>query len=129
MRPFYTQSFHDKHDSSVDQDWEWYYDRLLTSHDDHDTRNEDPGYTGSDGYYRIPQPRTHRQTPHQDTDYARRGLRKTEKAYIPPPTGKGRRRRGRKGKGDLFEHDYHAGYSKPEILAMSSERKATFEAQ
>ncbi|KAF9079805.1 hypothetical protein BGX23_003195 [Mortierella sp. AD031] len=51
-----------------------------------------------------------------------------DKAYT-PPSGRGRRMRSRKGRGDLFEFDHHAGYNKDEILAMSSARKAAYEAQ
>ncbi|KAF9104364.1 hypothetical protein BGX29_002048 [Mortierella sp. GBA35] len=51
----------------------------------------------------------------------------TDKAYV-PPKGRGRRLRSRKGRGDLFEDDYHAGYNKDEIYVMSATRKAEYEA-
>lgn len=41
----------------------------------------------------------------------------------------GRRVRGRKARGDLFDHDYHAGHTKEEIMSMCRERQAEFEAQ
>ncbi|KAG0370428.1 hypothetical protein BC939DRAFT_434741 [Gamsiella multidivaricata] len=44
-------------------------------------------------------------------------------------TSVGRRKRGRKGRGDLYEDDYHAGHSKKEIQEMCQERQAVFEAQ
>ncbi|KAF9136772.1 hypothetical protein BGX30_010877 [Mortierella sp. GBA39] len=54
-----------------------------------------------------------------------RGLRRLSKAYVPLP----RRKRGRKGRGDFFEDDYHAGFNKIEIHALSSAGKAAYEAQ
>jgi len=39
----------------------------------------------------------------------------------------GRRVRGRKPKGDLFEDDYHAGHTKDEIKSMCREQQAGFE--
>ncbi|KAK5821458.1 hypothetical protein F5H01DRAFT_364264 [Linnemannia elongata] len=134
-------SFYDKKcddDSyAADRDWEWYFDRAQTYNDDSNGLQDDQGYTGSDGYYRIPQHQRnhhHHHTHHRQTqgghEYTWRGLKKSDKAYTTSPTGNGRRKRCRKGKkGDLYENDYHAGYSKPEILAMSSERKAAFEVQ
>ncbi|KAG0221393.1 hypothetical protein B0O80DRAFT_423663 [Mortierella sp. GBAus27b] len=41
----------------------------------------------------------------------------------------GRRRQGRRGRGDLYEDDYHAGHSKREIQEMSREQRAKHEAQ
>ncbi|KAF9911526.1 hypothetical protein EC991_003329 [Linnemannia zychae] len=52
-----------------------------------------------------------------------RRANKTPTSYTP------RQKKGRKGRGDLFMDDYHAGYSKLEIHAMSNERKANFEVQ
>ena len=134
-RPLFTPSSHDKYGSYADRDWEWHPDRAQANnndndYDDNDDRRDDQGYTDSDGYYRIPQHHHHldRRQTQRDNEHAWRGLKKTNKAYT-PPSGNGRRKRCRKGKGDLYENDYHAGYSKPEILAMSSERKATFETQ
>ncbi|KAF9173619.1 hypothetical protein BGX20_002663 [Mortierella sp. AD010] len=41
----------------------------------------------------------------------------------------GRRKRGRKGRGDLYEDDFHAGHSKKEIHEKCLERQATFQAK
>lgn len=148
----FTPPYNDKCESYDGRDWEWHFDRLQANNsnnnnndnddynnyyvgDNDDTRDVE-GYTGSDGYYRIPQQqqnhhhrsRRNRQMNQDDNDYQWRGLKKTDKAYT-PHNGKGRRKRCRKGKGDLYENDYHAGLSKSEILAMSSERKAAFEVQ
>ncbi|KAG0279546.1 hypothetical protein BGZ96_001933 [Linnemannia gamsii] len=54
-----------------------------------------------------------------------RDLRRLGKVYVPLP----RRKRGRKGRGDLFEDDYHAGFNKIEIQALSTVGKAAYEAQ
>ncbi|OAQ32675.1 hypothetical protein K457DRAFT_1138187, partial [Linnemannia elongata AG-77] len=61
----------------------------------------------------------------QQTQYDWRGLRKLSKVYVPLP----RHKRGRKGRGDFFEDDYHAGFNKIEIQALSSTGKAAYEAQ
>ncbi|KAF9273112.1 hypothetical protein BGZ88_004054 [Linnemannia elongata] len=61
----------------------------------------------------------------QQTQYDWRGLRKLNKVYVPLP----RHKRGRKGRGDFFEDDYHAGFNKIEIQALSSAGKADYEAQ
>jgi hypothetical protein len=54
-----------------------------------------------------------------------RDLRRLGKVHVPLP----RRKRGRKGRGDLFEDDYHAGLNKIEIHALSTAGKAAYEAQ
>ncbi|KAF9911528.1 hypothetical protein EC991_003331 [Linnemannia zychae] len=61
----------------------------------------------------------------QNIQYDWRGLRRINKAFVPMP----RLKRGRKGRGDLFQDDYHAGFNKTEILALSTAGKATYEAQ
>ncbi|KAF9129507.1 hypothetical protein BGX30_013919 [Mortierella sp. GBA39] len=112
--------------------WGWRFDRAQAYNgvDDNDDAQNDRGYTGSDGYYRIPQHnhRLHRPQTQGGNERGCLGQKKTDKAYT-PLSGKGRRKRGHKGKGDLYENDYHAGLTKSEILAMSSERKAAFEVQ
>ncbi|KAG0072514.1 hypothetical protein BGZ90_011890, partial [Linnemannia elongata] len=140
-RPSYYDKKCDDESYAADRDWEWHFDRAQTYNDDSNGLQDDQGYTGSDGYYLIPQHQHnhrhhhhHHHTHHRQTqgghEYTWRGLKKSDKTYTTSPTGNGRRKRCRKGKkGDLYENDYHAGYSKPEILAMSSERKAAFEVQ
>ncbi|KAG9069567.1 hypothetical protein KI688_010471 [Linnemannia hyalina] len=61
----------------------------------------------------------------QQDQYDWRGLRRLSKVYVPLP----RRKRGRKGRGDFFEDDYHAGFNKIEIHTLSSAGKAAYEAQ
>ncbi|KAF9537089.1 hypothetical protein EC957_008872 [Mortierella hygrophila] len=61
----------------------------------------------------------------QQDQYDWRGLCRLNKVYVPLP----RRKRGRKGRGDFFEDDYHAGFNKIEIHALSSAGKAAYEAQ
>lgn len=90
--------------------------------DDNDTSLEYQSYTATDEYYHSPQ--------RPKKEYTWRESRKANKAHtLSTPGNTGRRKRTRKGKGDLLESDYHAGLSKPEILAKSSERKADFECQ
>lgn len=61
---------------------------------------------------------------HEDVDLgAWRKNRAANKNHL-----EGRRVRGRKPKGDLFEDDYHAGHTKDEIKSMCRERQAGFEA-
>ncbi|KAF9151426.1 hypothetical protein BG015_006687 [Linnemannia schmuckeri] len=62
---------------------------------------------------------------HQQAQQDWRDLRRLNKIYVPLP----RLKRGRKGRGDFFKDDYHAGYNKIEIQALSSARKAAYEAQ
>ncbi|KAG0378944.1 hypothetical protein BGX24_002276, partial [Mortierella sp. AD032] len=83
---------------------------------------EEEGYTGSDGYFHLPNHQNHQiQCPPHYHQEDRRQANKTSSAFVP------RQKKGRKGRGDLFQDDYHAGFSKPEIQAMSSERKAEYE--
>ncbi|KAG0287093.1 hypothetical protein BGZ96_008929 [Linnemannia gamsii] len=90
------------------------------NNDNNGASQDYPGYTASDRYYYH----------NNSQPYTWRESRKANKAYTVSTSGNaGRRKRSRKGKGDLLESDYHAGLSKPEIVAMSSERKAEFECQ
>ncbi|KAG0304817.1 hypothetical protein BGZ97_001333 [Linnemannia gamsii] len=107
-------------------------------HDNDDDDDRDYGYTVSDVYHLTPHKQQqqqhhhhHHRYPVQNKEYTWRELRKDDKAYAlsSPSRYAGRRKRSRQGKGDLLENDYHAGLSKSEILAMSSERKAAFECQ
>ncbi|KAF9203457.1 hypothetical protein BGZ49_006406 [Haplosporangium sp. Z 27] len=41
----------------------------------------------------------------------------------------GRRKRGRKGRGDLYDEDYHAGHSKKAIKEKCLERQAAYQAR
>ncbi|KAG0273632.1 hypothetical protein BGZ95_010562 [Linnemannia exigua] len=85
------------------------------------TQDEDEGYTGSDGYFRLRNQKNNtQQSPHylQQTGHK---TSKTSSTFAP------RQKKGRKGRGDLYQDDYHAGFSKSEIQAMSSERKAEYE--
>ncbi|KAF9120597.1 hypothetical protein BGW39_011250 [Mortierella sp. 14UC] len=86
------------------------------------------GYTGPDGYFRLPGHQHHSLQHHrqQQNQQDWRDVRKANKA---PTSYTPRQRKGRRGRGDMYMDDYHAGYNKVEIQAMSSERKAAFEAQ
>ncbi|KAK3824082.1 MAG: hypothetical protein J3R72DRAFT_458590, partial [Linnemannia gamsii] len=83
--------------------------------DDDDEANEGQDHPGQ--HYNSHQ--------EQSQQYDWRGLRRISKIYTPIP----RCKRGRKGRGDLFEDDYHAGYNKIEIQALSTAGKAAYEAQ
>ncbi|KAF9981187.1 hypothetical protein BGZ65_004232 [Modicella reniformis] len=63
---------------------------------------------------------------HEDDDWRTR--RKAERAQQ-TATKCGRHKKGRKGRGDLYENDYHAGYAKAEIQGMCREQQAKHEAQ
>jgi hypothetical protein len=111
---------------------------FFSFHDNDDDDDRDYGYTVSDVYHLTPHKQQqqqhhhhHHRYPVQNKEYTWRELRKADKAYAlsSPSRYAGRRKRSRQGKGDLLENDYHAGLSKSEILAMSSERKAAFECQ
>ncbi|KAF9362354.1 hypothetical protein BGX34_006344 [Mortierella sp. NVP85] len=78
----------------------------------HDDRNEREGYA----YVK----------PSQEDNWRTR--RKTEKAEQ-SARNCGRRSRGRRARGDLFEDDFHAGHTRQEIRDMCQERQANHEAQ
>ncbi|KAF9119652.1 hypothetical protein BGW39_000139 [Mortierella sp. 14UC] len=106
------------HVSSAPQPW----NQALTTDNktqvDVDAKDEDDASEEEDhpGHY-------NQQAQNQQYDW--RGLRRISKAYVPMP----RLKRGRKGRGDLFEDDYHAGFNKMEIQALSTAGKAAYEAQ
>ncbi|KAK3821891.1 MAG: hypothetical protein J3Q66DRAFT_334587 [Benniella sp.] len=64
--------------------------------------------------------------PTQDDNWRTR--RRTEKAEQSAKSC-GRRKRGRKARGDLYEDDYHAGHTKQEIQDKSRQQKAGYEAR
>ncbi|KAF9924540.1 hypothetical protein FBU30_005534 [Linnemannia zychae] len=123
----HSQSFHDENDRRENGDnfiiecsdpWR---SKTLQNYDIEYVEDEQ-GYFDHDGYYHIPQNQYHAKN---DQQLNWRAVRKLNNAYIPKP----RQKKGRRGKGDLFEYDYHAGYSKSEIQSKSSEQKAAYEVQ
>ncbi|KAF9184189.1 hypothetical protein BGZ51_003507 [Haplosporangium sp. Z 767] len=82
---------------------------------------DDYGWNSAGSHYKSPP-----QPEEKLSDW--RGQRKSNRQNQ-PPSSCGRRKRGRKGRGDLYEDDYHAGHSKGEIKAMCRERNAAFQAR
>ncbi|KAG0271902.1 hypothetical protein BGZ95_000227 [Linnemannia exigua] len=106
--------------SSTPQSWS---QALTADHVESQVADEDEDDEASD---REGHPRQYYNSQHtQSQQYDWRELRRISKVYTPMP----RRKRGRKGRGDLFEDDYHAGFNKIEIQSLSTAGKAAYESQ
>ncbi|KAG0005453.1 hypothetical protein BGZ80_001804 [Entomortierella chlamydospora] len=100
--------------------------RVSRYYDDYeDDENDEPFIMSWDSYDRDDQVKVRHWDRYEDEDLGRWRLQKVNAVSQSP----GRRKRGRKGRGDLYEDDFHAGYSKKEVREKCLERQATFQAK